>query len=266
MKLNKSEKESVLAGKLEVRRPIRKSRSGRALRCTVSVADVTRIGNRYFAAKSIRRDPGTSEWVIQLEEVGEWAVQTANEQNYTAGDLEELLPEVLVWDEEPDVEVGDLVVFSWRETHIDPGTMLWAARHEGEDGLTVPEETTRREPAEFLEITHVGRHKRGHWIARFVVKGTDKLEYMARTSGTTTSPQISIDGDAPIPRLLPDPDADLRSERQRDRQRLVAAKKAQLEQLVKESRPGVMARLTVSIGDLDAKIKAIDREEMKCAA
>jgi len=176
------------------------------------------------------------------------------------------LPEVLTWAEQPDLEVGDLIVFKHQETHIDAETIRWAAKHQGEDGLKVPTELTRKNPAEFLEITHVGRHKRGHWFARFVVKGADKLEYMAKTSGKTTSPHISIDGDAAILPMFSDIGTERKNMEMRERQRLIDVKRAQLEQLTKASSPGVMARLALSIADIDARLAGMDGAKEKRAA
>jgi len=246
---------------------MRKGRSGRVHANNVRVADVTRAGDKHFAVRSINRDNEASEWVISLEEVGEWAYNRGSGGKGTPlGRLDEILPEVLTWETEPDIVVGDLIVFKHDEIHIDAKTIEWASRHKGQDGLTVPTETTRRVPSEYLRITHVGRHKRGHWFAKFVVVGSDKLEYLAPKFGTTTNPLRSIDPDGPTVPVAVDPHQRRMVDGMRDRKRLVAAKKALLEQLVAATGDGQMVRLRVAIGDLDRKIARLDREHEREAA
>lgn len=176
------------------------------------------------------------------------------------------LPEVLVFKAEPDLVVGDQIVFKHREVTIPVGDLEWAEKHQGEDGLRVPEKPTDRVPDEYLEITHVGRHKRGHWFARFIVRGADKVEYLAPSSGTTTNPRRSIDEEAPVLRVVDDPQAERRNMDLRERQRLVNTKRAQLEQLAASTSNAEMMRLTLSISDLERKIEAIDQAEDKKAA
>lgn len=267
MRLLKAEQEAVLAGDLEVRRPMRKGRSGRIHDNKVRIADVVKAGDKHFAVRSINRDNNTSEWVFHLEEVGGWAEKSRTARAGTSfSEIEEILPEVLTWDTEPDVVVGDLIVFKYQELHIDANTIEWAARNEGRDGLKVPTETTRKVPAEYLRITHVGRHKRGHWFARFVVGGADKVEFLAPKFGKTTNPLRSIDPDSPTVDVMVDPHHRRMVDGMRDRKRLVAAKKGLLEQLVSAKGEGQMVRLRIAIGDLDRKIAKLDREHERAAA
>lgn len=267
MKLLKAEKEAVLNGNLEVRRPMRKGRSGRIHPSNIRIADVVLAGEQHFAVRSINRDDERAEWVISLEEVGSWAYNRGSGSKGTSlGRLDEILPEVLTWETEPDLVVGDLIVFKHDEIHIDAKTIEWASRHKGQDGLTVPTETTRRVPSEYLRVTHVGRHKRGHWFARFVVVGSDKVEFLAPKFGKTTNPLRSIDPDGPTVDVAVDPLQRRTVDGMRDRKRLVAAKQGLLEQLVAAKGEGQMVRLRIAVGDLDRKIAKMDRAHEREAA
>jgi hypothetical protein len=267
VKLSKAERESVLKGNLEVRRPMRKGRSGRLHPTNIRIADLSVAGDKNFAVRSINRDDQASEWIIGLEEVGEWAARPRPARTgISFNQIEEMLPEVLTWETEPDIVVGDVIVFKYHEMHIDAKTIAWAARHRGEDGLTVPTETTRKVPAEYLTITHVGRHKRGHWFAKYVVGGADKVDFLAPKYGTTTDPLRSIDPDGPTVDVLVEPYQRRRVDGMRDRKRLVAAKQALLEQLVAAKGEGQMVRLRIAIGDLDRKIARVDRQHEREAA
>jgi hypothetical protein len=117
-----------------------------------------------------------------------------------------------------------------------------------------------------LTITHVGRHKRGHWFAKYVVGGADKVDFLAPKYGTTTDPLRSIDPDGPTVDVLVEPYQRRRVDGMRDRKRLVAAKQALLEQLVAAKGEGQMVRLRIAIGDLDRKIARVDRQHEREAA
>lgn len=269
MKLSKAERDQLANG-LEVLRTVRRSPlTGKPLKSSVKRGDVVEANGKFYGVVGLPRlvkdAQGDDKWLIRFEEVGEWALEDGDGRPRSL-DIEHDLPPVLSFTEKPDLEAGDTIILSENQTHIDADTIQWAERHQGEDGLRVPTEVTRRQPAEHLEITHVGRHKQGHWFAKYVVKGADRLQYMAKTSGTTTNPQISIDGDAPILPLFTAEETKRKNEEMRERNRLLAVKRAQLKQLTETSSPGIMARLALSIADIDAKLAKMDEVEHKKAA
>lgn len=126
----------------------------------------------------------------------------------------EVLPAVLSWDTEPDVLVGDRFVLERGEI-ID--TMLDVPGGE-------PIRSTF--DAVYLEIIFVGRNKQGRHIAKYILHGADRPEYLAPKSGYTTSPGHSIDPEAAVLPIQSDQGAEDVNASIRERRRLLERRAA----------------------------------------
>jgi hypothetical protein len=183
-------------------------------------------------------------------------------------DLLEGLPEVLTADDFPgdgipDLEVGDLIVFTWQKVSVTEAEIAWAEKRQKEDpSITIPTKVQRKVPCAYLRITSVGRNPRGKWIARFVACGTDQPLYMARAAGHVTDPRRSIDPDTPWQDTDPHPDQQRRDmdirERRIKRQALVDERDAQRRRLMRTQSPISRRLIPAMISKLDRQIAEMD--------
>lgn len=177
------------------------------------------------------------------------------------------LPPILAWPEKPDLVVGDLIVFREIRLALEPEALKWAADREGQDGIKVPVDHRATVPAEYLEITQVGRHKRGHWFARYTIHGADRVEYLARGHGTTTNPSRSIDPDAPIMESTGiDREHRERNQRMAEVRRLQQVRQRLGRDLTRAKTDGVKARIMLAIAQTEKQIEALTEPDIRRAA
>lgn len=177
------------------------------------------------------------------------------------------LPPVLIWTEKPDLIVGDLIVFKETKLTLELGALKWAADREGQDGITVPTNDRATVPAEYLKITHVGRHRRGYWFARYTVHGTDRVEYLARGHGTTTNPSRSIDPDAPVMKPTEtDREHRERSQRMSEVRQLQQVRQRLGRELTRAQTDGVKARVMLAIAQTEKQIETLTEPDARRAA
>ena len=163
------------------------------------------------------------------------------------------LPQVLSWEAEPDIVVGDVFVFDWTIVTITEDEIKWAQEHEHDekDPTTVPENTVGKVPAVYLTITAIRRSiRRGakpKWIAEYVASGIEDPEFMDQISGSVTSWARSIDKEAE--RMDANTDGagnEVLRDAKRRTQRVVETKRQ-----MKGAGPGTRARLRNDLSRLD---------------
>jgi hypothetical protein len=241
MRLTDDERDNLTAGDLTIRRKVRVNvRTGREKGTAVSVGDTVKLGSLCLAVKSVRKERSgpeisakrvregmrqpPAEWVIEFEEVGEWAIEDPGDEIPLMpwAEVLDLLPERLTWDKEPGTRAGDLFVFEWGRTHF------------------IDDNGVKREapfPALYLRVTtNPIRHTKGHWQASFQPVGFDRTEFMRRGAGTTPNPLESIDPHAPLETVSKDADQEEEEARARKERTLLA-------ELKKAKGPGAQARI-----------------------
>jgi hypothetical protein len=165
------------------------------------------------------------------------------------------LPEVLTYTSEPDLVVGDIFVFENHRSGVSEDDVKWAAARAGKDGIKVPGPRQTVAPSVYIEITSIGRHKRGHWYAKFRVCGADKDEYMARGHGHTTTRHRAID-DVPVVKVVADPAKLQAAADMRDTRRLEELRRGLQHQMMrKDIGPGKLAVTVTAISDVERKMR-----------
>lgn len=179
MKLTKAETEQLEDG-LEIHRTVRRHPiTEKPLKCSVKRGDVVEAHGKFLAVVGLPRltdgAQGEQKWLIRFEEVGKWALKARDKrQNESTRKIEEELPAVLSFSEQPNVEPGDVFVFKSELVN-------------GEDL-----------PKVYLRVVSTPiRGKKGDWRVNYMKVGFDTDEYLAKSTGYTENPLVAID-DLPV--------------------------------------------------------------------
>jgi hypothetical protein len=175
----------------------------------------------------------------------------------------DLLPEVLSFDSEPDLIVGDLIVFQFRNVSITAAEIEWAhSTQNGPDPVKVPSGTPARSPAVYLRIDAVRRNPKGRWIAEYTACGIEDPAFMAKTTGKITASSMSIDPEA---ELMNPPDTkesryvEIR-ELKAKREQLAGERAGHRSRLLKTASPISRRLIPAMIKGLDRQIAELDRQ------
>ena len=262
MKLKEAEKSAILNGARTLRRPVRKKR-GRELKTGIKRGQVHALDDsKCLHIQRVTREG--DEWVIRFDLLGSWAMPNKKDARLSVGALEELLPPVLSWTEEPDVQVGDVYVFDWHKIR------------DANEGQSISAE----EPKTYIQITSVGRGKKGEHIARYRKCGFEEDKFLAHGHGHTKNPRRALVDPDRRPELLAavdvDPDQQERDEVIREvkrreagptkRQKLVIEREAHKRRLRRTKNTISRRLLPGLIERLDAEIDSLDEREGRRAA
>lgn len=111
-------------------------------------------------------------------------------------ELYRYLPQMLTWEDEPQVRSGDIYVFRWGKIHG-----RYDAPNLEDDDPRKNRAYQANYPEVFIRLTaNPVRHKKGHWQAPFVRVGFDTTEYMKRGGGSVPTPlaEVVIDREVPL--------------------------------------------------------------------
>lgn len=248
MKLRPNEVAAVEAGELELRRPVR-TRHGKPLKCGIKRGAILEAENVCAHVISEPWKEG-NEWVFRVEVNGTWAVKADMTDELGIAELEDILPGVLSWDELPDVQVGDRIVFAWSKIR-DPNP--------GGEAINIDI------PQLYIEVTSLGRNKQGKHVAHYKKCGFQKDEYLAFKSGTTTNKAKCLDADASVVNLRTDRIDLERAETIREVRRLQMLRSGHQREILRAS-GSHLVRLTLSLADVEKKLRKVEDPELMEAA
>ena len=260
MNLTKAEVAAIQSGATEIRRPVM-SRLGadgvmRDLKCRIKRGTVATVDElTCVSVRSVKREG--REWVFGLEVLGSWAKVATGTRKEGKGAIETNLPGVLKFDAKPDLIPGDIIEFeAYRERIRDPFPDFFDKAGEVSKGGPAINEDV---PGLYLEVTSVGRDKKGKWAVRYRKHGFDDDEYLAPKLGYTKNPAKAI-SKAPIARLRPSPEAEERNEAMREIKRLESQKEHARRKLMKANGPGGLAASYKAMADAQRKIRVIEAQ------
>jgi hypothetical protein len=259
MKLTKDEAAAIDDGATHIRRPQRVS-GGRKLKTSVKRGQIAHGHGTFAQILSVRLIE--DEWVMRVEKTEYWALQAieARRRQLTA-DLEEALPGVLTWDEQPDVQVGDMFVFEREKIRDANGGYFDKAGNWHEGGEAINEDV----PSVYIEIVSVGRGKKGEHVARYRKHGFDTDQYLAPKLGYTTNRHRALSS-APAPEVRVDPAISTRDEMSREYRRLSMMRSGLQRKLTSTRNERILTVTTVALADVERKMRGLQGEVLEKVA
>lgn len=260
MKLRANEVEAIKAGVTELRRPVR-TRHGKPLKCGIRRGTVLEDDTICAHVVSEPKRAG-SEWVFRVEANGTWAAKADRTDELGIAELEDILPGVLSWDELPDIQVGDKIVFASDKIRdpnkgfIDKGGVTWPDR----------EPINVDVPRLYIEITSLGRNKQGKHVAHFKKVGFQHDEYLAFKAGNTKNkdPEKCLDTEASVVKIHNGQTEREQAESLREHRRLQMLR-AEHHRQIPAARGKQLVRLTLSLADVEKKLRDTEHETMEAA-
>jgi hypothetical protein len=235
-------------------------RNGRKLKVSTKRGDIAHGHGVYAQILSIREHEG--KWEFRVEQTGEWALRAKEDgRKMSKADLEDALPGVLSWDEQPDVQVGDIFVFEREKIRDANGGYFNKAGNWCEGGEAINEDV----PSVYIEVVSVGRGKKGEHIARYRKHGFEDDQYLAPKLGYTTNRHRALSS-APAPEVRVDPAISTRDEMSREYRRLQQLRACHQREIMRAKGPGQLARLTISLADVERKMRGLQGEVLEKAA
>lgn len=261
MRLSKAERKAVLNDGMVRRKVVR--RKGRALGCGIKRGDVAVLdANTCASVVSVTRDG--EEWVFRFQILGSWAIPKGTDHKVSKRAIEDALPGVLAFQEEPNLIVGDIIEFPTHRDKIrDPFSEFTGrdgVRREG--GEPISEDV----PGLYIEVTSINRGRRGEWLVRYRKHGFDDDEYLAPKLGYTKNPARAMDRDAPVAKLSADPDIQARDEALRERKRLEVLRSGLQQKLVSAKGDGARVVIYKALEETERKIRRMDGNNVRPAA
>lgn len=246
----------------ELRRPVR-LKNGKPLKCGIKRGTVLEADTVCAHVISEPRQEG-GEWVFRVEVNGTWAAKVPKIDEYGIAELDDMLPGVLSWDELPDIQVGDKIVFATtkirdaNEGFVDRGGVTWPDREPINVDI----------PRLYIEITSIGRNKLGKHVAHYKKVGFQRDEYLAFKSGSTSSrtKRQCLDDEASVVEVYMDPRQQEIEANRREVRRLQQLRAAHQTAILSNPKPGRLVSLTVSLADVERKLAKFADPEMREAA
>lgn len=203
--------------------------------------------------------------MFRIEVNGTWAAKAKRFDEAGIAELEKDLPGVLSWDELPDIQVGDKIVFAWAKIRdpnkgfVDKGGVTWPDREPINVDI----------PSLYIEITSIGRNKLGKHVAHYKKVGFQRDEYLAFKSGTTSSrtkKQCLDDEASNVEVVYIDSAQQERDDKIRELKRLERLRPALQKRFMKAKGPGATAVTAVALADVERQINDLATNGLRDAA